>query len=263
MDKRNAQPLTNFFPYGMKGKNVPIKPTIFFVIDTETSGFNGSVHDFAWIATDRNGKEYSRGSYFFTEVFREDEKLVKKLADYAVLFDERKISHGSWDDVRDKFNREIGWLQSEGHRVIVAAYNAQFDYDRLDMTEFTLHPDRYIVQHGILKGIADPSLSSFVTAKIDWLDIWMQWAKSCPRSYESEKRTAKGWMKTTAQDVGRFELEPDYIQHHYALADCEGEAKILLRSLARKKVLAVNTIFDTFPAKVAHERITRADMVAA
>jgi hypothetical protein len=247
----------------MKGKNVPIKPTIFFVIDTETSGFNGSVHDFAWIAIDRNGKEYSRGSYFFTEVFREDEKLVKKLADYAVLFDERKISHGSWDDVRDKFNREIGWLQSEGHRVIVAAYNAQFDYDRLDMTEFTLHPDRYVIQHGILKGIADPSLASFVTAKIDWLDIWMQWAKSCPRSYQSEKRTKKGWMQTRAEDVGRFELEPDYIQHHYALADCEGEAKILLRSLARKKALAVNTIFDTFPAKVAHERVTRADLVAA
>jgi len=247
----------------MKGKNVPIKPTIFFVLDTETSGDGGTVHDFAWIATDRNGKEYSRGSYFFTEVFSEDKKLAKKLADYAVLFDERKISHGSWDDVRDKFNREIGWLQSEGHRVIVAAYNAAFDYDRLNLTEFMLHSDKYHIQHGILKGVRDPSLAEYITGNVDWMDIWMQWAQSCPRGYQSEKRTKKGWMQTRAEDVGRFEVDPDYVQHHYALADCEGEKLILLRSLARKKGLHVNTIFDTFPAEVAHSRIIRAGMVAA
>ncbi len=237
---------------------MPIKPTIFFVLDTETSGDGGTVHDFAWIATDRNGKEYSRGSYFFTEVFSEDKKLVKKLADYAVLFDERKISHGSWDDVS-----EIGWLQSEGHRVIVSAYNAAFDYDKLNLTEFMLHSDKYHIQHGILKGVRDPSLAEYITGNVDWMDIWMQWAQSCPRGYQSEKRTKKGWMQTRAEDVGRFEVDPDYVQHHYALADCEGEKLILLRSLARKKGLHVNTIFDTFPAEVAHSRIIRADMVAA
>lgn len=240
------------------------KPTVFFVIDTETSGLNGTVHDFAWIAIDRKGKEYSRGSYFFNEVFGENtEKLEKKLKDYQPLFDANRIEHGGWDEVRDKFNREISWLRSEGHRVIVAAYNAKFDYDRLDLTEFEMHPEKYHIQHGILKGVRDSSLASFVEGNMDWVDIWMQWAQSCPRTYETENRTKSGMMQTRAEDVGRWEVDPNYVQHHYALADCEGEAQILLRSLARKKGLAINSIFDTFPPEIAHNRITHADMVAA
>lgn len=253
------------------------KKTIFFVIDTETSGFNGSVHDFAWIATDRSGEEYSRGSYFFPEVFTDPSKLAKKEKEYAELFATNRVTKASWDDVRSQFNNEIERFKKEGHRVIIAAYNAKFDYDKLDLTEFNLHPEKYTIEHGVLKGMPDSSLASYVIeysvtsgylakftpSKIEWMDIWMQWAMSCPRSYTSEKRTSKGWMQTTAQDVGRFEIDPDYVQHHYAIADCEGEKEILLKALNRKKKLAINTIFDTFPPEIAHHRVIRADKVAA
>lgn len=239
------------------------KKTIFFVIDTETSGFNGSVHDFAWIATDRSGEEYSRGSYFFPEVFTDPSKLAKKEKEYAELFATNRVTKANWDDIRSQFNNEIESFKKEGHRVIIAAYNAKFDYDRLDLTEYNLNPAKYLIEHGILKGIHDPSLATFVESKVEWMDIWMQWAMSCPRSYTSEKRTSKGWMQTTAQDVGRFEIDPDYVQHHYAIADCEGEKEILLKALNRKKKLAINTIFDTFPPEITHHRVIRADKVAA
>lgn len=239
------------------------KPTVYFVIDTETSGDNQTVHDLAWIATDRHGNEYSRGSYFFSEVFSDEAKHERKLREYLPRFNAGEICHGSWSHVREYFNAEIERLQKVGHRVIVSAYNAEFDCDKLDLTEFYLNPTKYFIDYGILKGMRDSSLASYFTTKVDWIDIWMEWAKSCPRSYQSDTKTKSGRMTTTAQDVARFELGPDYIQHHYGIADCEGEVKLLLKILARKKALSYNSIFDKSPSKICHERITYADKVAA
>lgn len=238
------------------------KPTVYFVIDTETSGHNQTVHDFAWIAIDKNGNEYSRGSYFFNEVFQDVKKREKKLEEYLPRFNRGEIFHGSWSHVREYFNNEIIRLQEVGHRVVITAYNAEFDSDKLDLTEFNLRPEKYFIEHGILKGMRDSSLASYVTAKVAWLDIWMEWAKSCPRSYQSETKTKTGRMTTTAQDVARFEIDPNYVQHHYGIADCEGEAKILLKVLARKKKFSYDSIFENKPSKICHERVTYADRLA-
>lgn len=245
------------------------KPTLWFVLDTETSGDQvrkgvNMVHDLAWIAIDRNGREYSRGSYFFPEVFSDKKKLDRKLKLYEKQIDDERVQFANWDTVRTKFNKELAWYRAAGHKVIVAAYNASFDYERLDATEFMLHPDKYKIDHGLLKGVRDESLASYFTPEVDWMDIWMQWAASCPRLYTAPKRTkTHGWFSTAAEWVGKFEIGEDYKHRHFAIDDCEGECEILLRSLARKQKLMINTIFDNNPAEIAHKRVVRADMVAA
>ena len=49
-------------------KGSGMKPTVFFVIDTETCRFDGMVFDIGWKAIDRKGREYSQGSYLCADV---------------------------------------------------------------------------------------------------------------------------------------------------------------------------------------------------
>ena len=49
-----------------------MKPTVFFVVDTETCRFDGMVFDIGWKAIDRKGREYSQGSYLCADVLETD-----------------------------------------------------------------------------------------------------------------------------------------------------------------------------------------------
>ena len=55
-----------------------MRPTVFFVIDTETCRYDGMVFDIGWKAIDRKGREYSQGSYLCADVLQKDVPFYKK-----------------------------------------------------------------------------------------------------------------------------------------------------------------------------------------
>ena len=109
-----------------------MKPTVFFVIDTETCRFDGMVFDIGWKAIDRKGREYSQGSYLRADVLETDTPYYrKKIAAYWFKVN-KSITAVRFSTVRNIFNQEISRLQNKGHRCVVCAYNAAFDQSVLD-----------------------------------------------------------------------------------------------------------------------------------
>ena len=189
-----------------------MKPTVFFVIDTETCRFDGMVFDIGWKAIDRKGREYSQGSYLCADVLETDTPYYrKKIAAYWFKVN-KSITPVRFSTVRNIFNQEISRLQNKGHRCVVCAYNAAFDQRVLDKTSKALVGRK----------------SKFVKSqRVDWLDIWLFWAMTCPQSAKEMPKLKSGRIKTTAEAVAQFEIAKDYEHLHEGFADAEGEAEIL------------------------------------
>lgn len=217
-----------------------MKPTVFFVIDTETCRFGGMVFDIGWKAIDRKGREYSRGSYICADVLEKDEPYYrKKIAAYWFKAN-KTITPANFADVWAIFNQEVSRIQNKGHRVVVCAYNAAFDQRVLDQTTQTL---------------VRP-MSRFVSStRVDWLDIWLFWAMSCPKSAaEFLPRIKSGRASTTAESVTRYEIDPNYDHLHEGFADAEGEAELLRVVLGRKKKIPFNEL-GARCSRIANERM--------
>jgi len=216
-----------------------MKPTVFFVIDTETCRFDGMVFDIGWKAIDRKGREYSQGSYLCADVLQTDTPYYrKKIAAYWFKAN-TSITPVNFAHARNIFNQEISRLQNKGHRVVVCAYNAAFDQRVLDKTTQEMVGKR----------------SQFVKSKrVDWLDIWLFWAMSCPQSAKEMPKLKSGRIRTTAEAVAQFEIASDYEHLHEGLADAEGEAEILRTVLGRKKKIPFNEL-GARCSRIANERL--------
>ena len=217
-----------------------MKPTVFFVIDTETCRYDGMVFDIGWKAIDRKGREYSQGSYLCADVLQKDEPFYKKKIAAYWFKTNKTITPANFATVRNIFNQEISRLQCKGHRVVVCAYNAAFDPRVLDKTT---------------KELVGPR-SKFVKSKrVDWLDIWLFWAMSCPKSAkEFLPKIKSGRASTTAESVTRFEIDPEYEHLHEGFADAEGEADLLRVGLGRKKQIPFNEL-GARCSRIANERM--------
>jgi len=215
------------------------KPTIFFVIDTETCRFDGMVFDIGWKAIDRKGREYSEGSYLCADVLETDTPFYrKKIAKYWYKAN-RTITVAKFATVRNIFNQEISRLQNKGHRCVACAYNAAFDIRVLDKTSKALVGKR----------------SRFVKSRrVAWLDIWLFWAQSCPQAARNMPKLKSGRIKTTAEAVAQFEISKTYEHLHEGLADAKSEAQILQTILGRKKKIPFNEI-GARCSRIANERL--------
>ena len=112
-----------------------MKPTLFVVLDIETTLKKRIAFDVAWTITDRKGGEFGSGSYVIREAFRVDVPFFKeKLGHYFDDTFARQIVPASIVEVRDIFNAQINALADAGHRVILTAYNARFDFTWLPHT---------------------------------------------------------------------------------------------------------------------------------
>ena len=216
-----------------------MKPTVFFVIDTETCRFDGMVFDIGWKAIDRKGREYSTGSYLCPDVLQTDTPYYrKKIAAYWFKAN-KAITPVNFATCRNIFNQEVSRIQNRGHRVVVCAYNAAFDQRVLDKTTKTMVGKK----------------SKFIKSKrVDWLDIWLFWALSCPQAAKKMPKLKSGRIRTTAEAVAQFEIASDYEHLHEGLADAEGEAEILRTILGRKKKIPFNEL-DARPSRIANERL--------
>ncbi len=201
-----------------------MKPTLFVVLDIETTMRKRIAFDVAWTITDRRGNDFGSGSYVLREAFTLDTPYFKeKLGHY---FDDTfagNITPASISEVREIFNEQINALADAGHRVILTAYNARFD--------FTYLPETYRQLTGNKK---------FLDRPFDLMDIWAYWGESVPLCYSAEKSKSGKYLSTTAQSAFRFEnQDPNFVERHIAWHDVQIEKQILLKALARKKPLPV------------------------
>lgn len=203
-----------------------MKPTLFVVLDIETTLKKRIAFDVAWTITDRKGGEFGSGSYVIREAFRVDVPFFKeKLGHYFDDTFARQIVPASIVEVRDIFNAQINALADAGHRVILTAYNARFDFTWLPHT---------------LQEITGDKNAKFLDRPFDLLDIWSFWGESVPLCYTAEKTASGKFLSTSAESAFRFEnQEPDFVERHIAWHDVQIEKQILLKALARKKPMQI------------------------
>lgn len=207
------------------------QPTIFFVTDIETTMQGQYAFDIAWKAIDRKGREYGRGSYLVRETF--EAGLVpfykSKMGYYLEDTYNRQITPASIDFIRDAYNAQIEALQDRGHRVILTAYNAAFDFKHLPRT---------------YKFLKDNEKARFLTRSVEMMDIWQHWGASVPRAFASSHtaRTSasKRFLSTSAESAYRFEAQDaEFIERHIAWHDVEIEAEILVKALRRRRKMHI------------------------
>ncbi len=203
-----------------------MKPTLFVVLDIETTLKKRIAFDVAWTITDRKGGEFGSGSFVIREAFRVDVPFFKeKLGHYFDDTFARQIVPASIVEVRDIFNAQINALADAGHRVILTAYNARFDFTWLPHT---------------LQEITGDKNAKFLDRPFDLLDIWSYWGESVPLCYTAEKTPSGKFLSTSAESAFRFEnQEPDFVERHIAWHDVQIEKQILLKALARKKPMQI------------------------
>ena len=203
-----------------------MKSTLFVVLDIETTLKKRIAFDVAWTITDRKGGEFGSGSYVIREAFRVDVPFFKeKLGHYFDDTFNRQITPASIVEVRDIFNAQINALADAGHRVILTAYNARFDFTWLPHT---------------LQEITGDKNAKFLDRPFDLLDIWSFWGESVPLCYTAEKTPSGKFLSTSAESAFRFEnQEPDFVERHIAWHDVQIEKQILLKALARKKPMQI------------------------
>ena len=214
-----------------------MKSTLFVVLDIETTLKKRIAFDVAWTITDRKGNEFGSGSYVIREAFRVDVPFFKeKLGHYFDDTFARQITPASIVEVRDIFNEQINALADAGHRVILTAYNARFDFTWLPHT---------------LQEITGDKNAKFLDRPFDLLDIWSFWGESVPKCYTAEKTASGKFLSTSAESAFRFEnQEPDFVERHIAWHDVQIEKEILLKALARKKPMQIVRKPSDLPAMV-------------
>jgi hypothetical protein len=214
-----------------------MKSTLFVVLDIETTLKKRIAFDVAWTITDRKGNEFGSGSYVIREAFRVDVPFFKeKLGHYFDDTFARQITPASIVEVRDIFNEQINALADAGHRVILTAYNARFDFTWLPHT---------------LQEITGDKNAKFLDRPFDLLDIWSFWGESVPKCYTAEKTASGKFLSTSAESAFRFEnQEPDFVERHIAWHDVQIEKQILLKALARKKPMQIVRKPSDLPAMV-------------
>ena len=111
-----------------------MKQTLFVVFDTETSCQAFPVYDMAWRIVDRQGREYNRGSYFMPDIIERITPIFRKHEEYPEYVAKGHVEQRFYQDVKDTFNRQVKTLREKGHRILLVAYNADFDRKALKRT---------------------------------------------------------------------------------------------------------------------------------
>lgn len=204
------------------------KPTVFFVTDVETTMKKTIVFDIAWKAIDRKGRVYGRGSYLIRESFQHDVPWYKeKMGLYYDDAYNHRITPSTILEARAEYNTQIKELQDKDHRVILAAYNSRFDFDKLPFS---------------LAEITGGKVTRWLDNSVELMDIWDYWGESVPRDYAKKAPLSPSgkYVSTSAESAYRYEAnQPAFVEYHRAWHDVEIESEILLKALSRKKKIPV------------------------
>lgn len=204
------------------------KPTIWFVTDVETTIKRAIVFDVAWKAIDRKGRVYGRGSYLIREAFQHDVPWYKeKMGLYYDDAFHHRITPCNIFEARAAYNSQVKGLQECGHRIILAAYNSRFDFDKLPYT---------------LSELSGGTMTRWLDTAVEIMDIWDYWGESVPRDYVKRAAASKSgkYLSTSAEEAYRYESnQPEFVEYHRAWHDVEIESELLLKALSRKKKMPI------------------------
>lgn len=220
---------------------------LYVLVDTETTKRNGLVFDCAYKAFDRKGRQLAYGSFLFKNVMAVEEPFYKeKIALYWKLVEKGKIRPVSFRAFRKYFNLMLQKFVDQGYRIILMAYNAEFDTRVLGTTT---------------KALIGPD-EKFLSVKVELFDLMHGWAVTCPAKYgETAPFSPKGNLRTTAETVYRFESgDQSFVEAHVAYADIKIEEEIFKSILRRKKKLHIvdnPKKFVAQPWRVVQERCKR------
>lgn len=238
------------------------RKTLYLLMDTETTKNNGLVFDFAFELFDRHGFTYEYGSYVFTDILAIEEPFFKeKIADYWKHVYRRKITPMPMHTVRFLFNRMLKKYADSNYKIVICAYNANFDVTHLGSTSRNVNSEHFLTtKHDNIK----------------FLDLWHGWADGCPVEYgytapwvhetpgRLNPKTGKpySWnIKTSAESVYQYIIgNNNFIEKHVAYEDIVIEKVILFDMLKRKKKLHIVDSpkdFVSMPWKIVQERCAK------
>ena len=202
------------------------KPTLFVVTDIETTYRKRMAFDIAWRTVDKKGRVYNTGSYLVQEAFTQDVPYFKeKMGYYFRDTYQHLITPSDILSIKKEYNKQIGDLQADGHRVIPCAYNAAFDFKHLPET---------------LQLLTNNPHAQWLEHKVELMDIWDYWGRSVPKHYKAVFSDSGKYYSTSAESAYRWEFcQEDFEERHMAWHDCVIEADILNKALSRKKALTV------------------------
>lgn len=219
-------------------------PTLFVVTDCETTIKKGIMFDLAWRIIDRKGRLYGQGSFIIVEAFKVDVPYYReKFGLYFQQIKDGLIDPVSILEAQQEYNLQIGALIAKNHKVIVCAYNAGFDFEKMPLT---------------LRAITGNPSAAWLEHKVQLMDIWQFWGESVPKNYRANPSASGKYVSTSAESAYRWEfMQPDFSEMHIAWHDCIIESEILLRALSRKKKLPLVNSPKDLAGAVWHKINTR------
>lgn len=235
------------------------KPTLYCLMDTETTKKNGMVFDFAFTLLDKRGKIYESMSFVLTDVLMLEEPFYqKKIGQYWKLVYKQKAKPLTVKAVRRVFNRMLAKYLQQGYKIIICAYQAAFDISHMGQTSRQMCGLPFLTPE---------------TKGVKFFDLWHGWVVGCPVDYgnfapwtrpnpgawdEKKKRPVPANLSTTAENVYRYITGiHNFEEKHIAHSDVGIEIVILLDILQRKKkmhVVSNPADFKSHPWKLAQER---------
>jgi len=218
----------------------------YMVLDTETVADARIPYDIAWIIVDREDNVYERFNALTAEVLQNETMryLIEKDS-----FSKRKASfyldNSHTDILHFETIKEEARLMYEHYHYVVVAYNAAFDIKVLN--DYA----------NILTG------EQFFSESVEVWDLWnMALNTVCDsRNYvrwciDAGFITEKGNISCSAEAVYSYLFaDPNFVEEHTALADCEIEAMILWKVFNRKQKLETNYCSPVFRQRVWKERL--------
>lgn len=204
---------------------------VFAILDIETLTDARLALDIAWIVYDSKGKELERRNYLVSEIvdspfyyllMRRD-SFMKNKAQYYIdseVFNSINVAclehiYCDFRGIADRYNAKI----------VACAYNAKFDYNALNE-----NMQEYYGQDFFDDDIEVVDIMTMALATVCDTNKFVRWC------ILNGFVTEKGNVKTNAETVYAYLTKnPDFIEAHHALLDCEIEADIYFKARSYKK----------------------------
>lgn len=216
----------------------------FAIFDTETIGISPKlIYDLGLVIVNRSGGILFEQSWVIQEIATNGPMMLgafyghKMFSHYLPMLANGMMQMVPFADARESFNVAIARFNAK----TVCAYNIGFDKRAIAET----------MEHCGIAG-------QFLQRKTNFADLWLA---SCQIICNTDKYrkfcrdngmvSAAGNVRTSAESVYAYLTKnPQFVESHTALEDCEIEAEIFARIMQRKRKFPRN-ILNNQPWKIA------------
>lgn len=207
------------------------KRKMYAILDIETLTDARLALDIAWILYDSKGNEITRHNYlvkevvetpFFYHLLRNDRFMRDKAQYYCDALSFNSIEVVSLEEIAMAFNTMSYNYNCD---IIMCAYNAAFDFETLNTNSLVYYGYNFFDDNITVLDIMVAAMSTICNT-----NKYVRWCNLLGFL------TPKGNVKTSAEVVYRYiSANPNFIEAHHALLDCEIESKIFFKAKAYKK----------------------------